>query len=355
MYSEPARAWIPNSRATDFSAHCASIKIFHSNYGSHLLICSTFMPEKWMRKSTFPCQFSVRIECSSTPHSKDLMITSKSVNSELNLSKTSQTKPAPSHWCDQDLNRHLRSSSNINVMTRWSGRTNEAETFPHRQIMRKRPKLLHFSISETLHASRSRWRSRTLKWIRCIEVCFPTCRRRRRYLLLHSSPSMIRSRLNTMDELPNSPMLTGMERCSNVLPCPHHGLFIMFAQGVTLKNKCRSSFSCSGSIDPCRCSCSSLMSRWIMKPRPSHRVLFSGRLAAHFNLRELDLRREAFGSLWTPEHDFWTVSFPPPLLFIYVLLVITLQLSATSSCELVCMLPFLTWAVNNSDYGHKSQ
>lgn len=61
------------------------------------------------------------------------------------------------------------------------------------------------------------------------------------------------------------------------------------------------------------------------------------------------------GSLRTPEHDFWTASFPPPLLFIYVLLVITLQLSATSSRELVCMLPFLTWAVNNSDYGHKSQ
>lgn len=146
----------------------------------------------------------------------------------------------------------------------------------------ERPKLLNFSISETLHASCSRCRSRTLKRIRCIEVCFPTWRRRRRYLWLHSSPWMIRSRLNTTDELPNSPMLTGMERCSNVLPCPHHGLFIMFAEGVTLKNKNRSSFSCSGSIDPCRCSCSSFMSRWIMKPRPSPSCFISSKTRCTF-------------------------------------------------------------------------
>lgn len=49
--------------------------------------------------------------------------------------------------------------------------------------------------------------------------------------------SLIRSRLNTMDELPNSPMLTGTQRCSNVLPRPHHGLFIVFTEGVTLKNR----------------------------------------------------------------------------------------------------------------------
>lgn len=45
-----------------------------------------------------------------------------------------------------------------------------------------------------------------------------------------------------MDELPNSPMLTGTERCSNVLPRPRHGLFIVFAEVVTLKNKSRWSF-----------------------------------------------------------------------------------------------------------------
>lgn len=54
--------------------------------------------------------------------------------------------------------------------------------------------------------------------------------------------SLIRSRLNMMDELPNSPMLTGTERCSNVLPRLHHGLLIVFAEGVTLKNKNRWSF-----------------------------------------------------------------------------------------------------------------
>lgn len=96
----------------------------------------------------------------------------------------------------------------------------------------KREKLLHFSIP--LHAPRT---SGILKWIWGIEVRFPA-----QTLFMTPFFSLIRSRPNTMDELPNSPMLTGTERCSNVLPRPRHGLFIVFAEVVTLKNKSRWSF-----------------------------------------------------------------------------------------------------------------
>lgn len=151
--------------------------------------------------------------------------------------------------------------------------------------------------------------------------------------------SLIRSRLNTMDELPNSPMLTGTERCSNVLPRPHHGLFIVFAEGVTLKNKNRWSFP---GADPLIRAAA----------RPSHLSAFESWSPSllHANLPELDLKRGNFrahsGSLWMQEQEFWTVSFPPPVLFVSVALVITLQLSGT----------FLVWMILRaavSDAGSK--
>lgn len=147
--------------------------------------------------------------------------------------------------------------------------------------------------------------------------------------------SLIRSRLNMMDELPNSPMLTGTERCSNVLPRPHHGLFMVFAEGVTLKNKNRS-------FPP-------LIPAAV---RLSHSSAFELRslLSLHVNLPELDLKRgnfrAHFGSLWMQEQDFWTLSFPPLVLFISVPLVITPHLSGT----------FLSWMILRaavSDVGSK--
>ena len=92
---------------------------------------------------------------------------------------------------------------------------------------------------------------------------FLACHRHGRFLWLHFSPWMIRSRLSTMDELPNSAAPTRMERCSDVPLRPCRGLFMVFAEGVTLKN-------CARATGPHCCVRCSLISCWSLKPTPTH-------------------------------------------------------------------------------------
>lgn len=160
-------------------------------------------------------------------------------NPKLNLANTNQTKPTPSHWRDQD------------PQPPWHQPCQCCDTNEEAEEMRQKQKHFHiiklcgkmflcFSISARWNVTLAYWSHcgrGILKLIRYVEVFFLACP------LLHSSPWMIRSRLNTMDELPNSPVSTRMERRSNVPLRPRHGLLIVFAEGVTVKNKNRLSFS----------------------------------------------------------------------------------------------------------------
>lgn len=173
-------------------------------------------------------------------------IKSEIFNPELNLANTNQTKPVPSHWQDQDPQLSRQQRCQCCDTAKWWNKWGRSRKIFTSSNCAERPALLRFLIFVRWDATRaycSHCGRGILQLIWYIEVCFLACHRHGHFLLLHSSPWMIRSRLNTIDELPKSPLSTRMERCSNVPLHPRHGLFIVFAEGVTLKNKNRSSFS----------------------------------------------------------------------------------------------------------------
>lgn len=229
----------------------------------------------------------------------------------MNLTNTNPTKPASwiqdpppqQRWCQccDTTKRRNKWGRNRNIFAS----ANCAE----------RPAFFRFSISAGWNVTRvycSSCRCRILKLIWYIKGCF--------FGMSTSQTFSIKPFFSFNDKITfehnwwaaKLSSVTRLERCSNVLLRPRHGLFILCAEGVTLRNKNRSMFSAA---DPRICTAGFATQQPAAELWSPHEHLFS---LVCLEALLLSLTCVNFRS-HSPEGNhrgsfptaLWTVSFPP--------------------------------------------